>query len=230
LNTLKPDYEEREQHILDAAAELIVRYGYDKTSMSDIAEEAGVTRAIVYLHFDSKDNLFEALLYREVQKYLRTWWEVFETDPAGGTIAGVFRGALSAVNRTPFISAMLKQDRRVFGNYLRKSGNLFESIQANSLWAMLIQELQEQGAVREDIQPLAFAHIMNALSVGLITVESDKDRGDMAAFEDILDTVATMIDRTLTPAGGGNLDAGREIIRRLALTAQTQFDWAHKTA
>jgi AcrR family transcriptional regulator len=37
----------REQQILDAASDLFIRYGYDKTTMQDIAEHAGVTRAIV---------------------------------------------------------------------------------------------------------------------------------------------------------------------------------------
>src|SRR6266508_3649989 len=38
------DTNERQQQILDAAAAVIIRLGYDKTTMSDIAEEAGAIR------------------------------------------------------------------------------------------------------------------------------------------------------------------------------------------
>ncbi len=64
------NFKDRHQRILDAAAALIVRNGYDKTSMNDIADEAGVTRAIVYIHFKQKDALFEALLHRETSELL----------------------------------------------------------------------------------------------------------------------------------------------------------------
>ena len=38
------DNNERQQQILDAAAAVIIRLGYDKATMSDIAEEAGASR------------------------------------------------------------------------------------------------------------------------------------------------------------------------------------------
>ena len=57
---------EREQRILDAAANLIAHYGYDKTTVDEIAREAGVSKGAIYLHFKSKEDLFEALLLREI--------------------------------------------------------------------------------------------------------------------------------------------------------------------
>lgn len=225
----KPDNEKREQRILDAAIELILRQGYDKTTLGDVANEAGVSRGVVYLHFNSKDSLFEALLYREVRKYNRAWLQILQGDPNGGTIAGVFRAVLSAVNRSPFISALLKQDRRVFGNYLRKPGNLFESIQSNKLWIELLEALQAAGAIRADIQPSVFAHIMTSLSLGLMMNEGGKKFGDLPPFEDLMETVAIMIERTLAPADGGNPEAGRAIIRRLAEASQALFEQPKKT-
>ena len=74
-----PIQDERQTHILDAAAALIIRLGYDKTTMSDIAEQAGASRRTVYLHFKGKDELFEALLYREYLRYSETWPSSSET-------------------------------------------------------------------------------------------------------------------------------------------------------
>ncbi len=226
----KPEVLDRRNQILGAAAETIIRFGYDKTTMSDIAEQAGLTRAIVYLHFDNKESLFEALLFREVQKYYQAWLEAFETAPDGGTIAGVFRRVLSAVSQSPFISALLKQDQHVFGRYLRKPGNLFESLQSSSLWAVTLRALQAAGAVRQDIDPQAMAHIMNALAIGLLAIEENKNAGESPPFDQVLETVAIMMDRTLTPEGGGNQEAGKAVLVQLATAARSQFEQAGKTA
>src|SRR5512142_2088661 len=120
-----PDSDKRQQQILVAAAAVIIRLGYDKTTMSDIAEEAGASRRTVYLYFNGKEELFDALLYREYMQYAETWLEYIEADPRGGTFGGSYRAIFHAVNRRPLIAAMLRRDRRVIGNYLRKRGNLF---------------------------------------------------------------------------------------------------------
>jgi len=61
----KSDNEVRQERILDAAAVLMMRQGCDKTTIADVATEVGISRGIVYLHFDSKDALLEALIRRE---------------------------------------------------------------------------------------------------------------------------------------------------------------------
>jgi len=50
-----PDHDEREAQILRAATAVMIRQGYDKTTISDIAEEAGVSRGTVYLYFKEKE-------------------------------------------------------------------------------------------------------------------------------------------------------------------------------
>ncbi|MCB0198119.1 MAG: helix-turn-helix transcriptional regulator, partial [Anaerolineae bacterium] len=92
------DNEERKHRILDAAAELFIHYGYDKTTVSDIAREAGVSKGAIYLHFASKDELFEGLLIREMMTYQKNWLERIESDPKGGTIGGMYKNVLYALN------------------------------------------------------------------------------------------------------------------------------------
>ena len=54
--------EDTRQRILDVAAELFVEQGYDGTSLREIAERLGVTKAALYYHFSSKDQILRALL------------------------------------------------------------------------------------------------------------------------------------------------------------------------
>jgi AcrR family transcriptional regulator len=54
----------RRAAILDAATAVFLRYGYKKTSMDDLARAAGLSRQGLYLHFATKEALFQAGLLR----------------------------------------------------------------------------------------------------------------------------------------------------------------------
>lgn len=56
--------EERTASILRGAATAFARTGFAATSMEDVAAEVGVTKLIVYRHFDSKEELYRAVLER----------------------------------------------------------------------------------------------------------------------------------------------------------------------
>ncbi|GAA4592337.1 hypothetical protein GCM10023194_53910 [Planotetraspora phitsanulokensis] len=55
---------ERREQILDAATRAFARAGYTSTGLDDVAAEAGLTRAMLYRHFDSKADLYRAVLDR----------------------------------------------------------------------------------------------------------------------------------------------------------------------
>ncbi|MFG3661253.1 TetR/AcrR family transcriptional regulator [Streptomyces sp. NPDC047706] len=57
----------REQQMLDAAVQIFGQRGYIAASMDDIAELAGVSKPLVYLYLNSKDDLFTACIRREAQ-------------------------------------------------------------------------------------------------------------------------------------------------------------------
>jgi AcrR family transcriptional regulator len=48
--------------ILDVASELFTEKGYDATSLREIADRLGITKAALYYHFRSKDDILRALL------------------------------------------------------------------------------------------------------------------------------------------------------------------------
>lgn len=53
--------------ILKTAGELFSQRGYFGVSMQDIADELNITKAALYYHFDSKDELVELLLRKSVK-------------------------------------------------------------------------------------------------------------------------------------------------------------------
>lgn len=52
----------RRAAILEAATDVFVRYGLKKTSMDDLARAAGLSRQGLYLHFATKEALFQAVV------------------------------------------------------------------------------------------------------------------------------------------------------------------------
>jgi TetR/AcrR family transcriptional regulator, mexJK operon transcriptional repressor len=60
------------ERILDAAGEVFVEQGYAAASMDEISRVAGVSKATVYAHFASKEQLFATVVTTECQRHSRT--------------------------------------------------------------------------------------------------------------------------------------------------------------
>jgi TetR/AcrR family transcriptional regulator, mexJK operon transcriptional repressor len=75
--------------IRTAALEVFLEAGYEAASMDAIAARAKVSKATLYARFASKDELFEAVLEDEMQRWSRHAEP--EADPAPTTLAGRLR-------------------------------------------------------------------------------------------------------------------------------------------
>lgn len=211
----------RQESILDAAARLIIQYGYDKTTIGDVADAIGLNRALVYGHFKSKEDLLESLIRREMRRYGEAWFKHLMTDPKGGTIASVYRGIAYSLKANPFMAAIVTRNGDTFGKYLRKPGNIFEGMQSQNMANSLLQDLQDAGTIRQDVNIAAITYIMDVLANSMVNLPRT---GSVPPYDELLETVAEMLDRMLTPEDGGNIEAGKNILRQLAEEANKFFD------
>ena len=81
MTAAPPDTRER---ILDVALDLFTEKGYDKTSLREIAEQLGFTKAALYYHFPGKKDILLALHYR-LHDLLEASMEetgTFDSDPS----------------------------------------------------------------------------------------------------------------------------------------------------
>lgn len=62
-----PTIQNARNRILDDAAALFAREGYDGTSLNDLAELVGVTKAGIYHYFPNKKEIYEAIIVRTLQ-------------------------------------------------------------------------------------------------------------------------------------------------------------------
>jgi AcrR family transcriptional regulator len=59
---------QRREQLLAAATQAFARAGFAATSLDDIAEQAGISRVLLYRHFDSKTDLYRAVLDRAIAR------------------------------------------------------------------------------------------------------------------------------------------------------------------
>lgn len=225
------DEKEREQAILDAAAGLLLRHGYNKTTMSDVADAVGLHRGLVYLQFKSKDELVEALIIRELNTYAEAWSRQLEADPLGGTVASLYRSMLHALKPLPLTTAILTRDEEIFGKYTRKPGNLLTRLPNNGLTRDFLQAMQEVGVVRRDVNITAMALVMDALTPAIMETlaaykeesRSDRAHASKPSYDELMETISEMLERMLTPEAGINLAAGKAIMLRGLDAARAHF-------
>src|SRR4051812_10372210 len=102
----KRDAAATQRALLDAAAELFAERGFDRTTVRDIAQLAGVNQSLLFRYFGSKDALFEAVIARNGRERIATTppEQLFSTSLRGMLEPGATRN-------------------RALETYLRSSGN-----------------------------------------------------------------------------------------------------------
>lgn len=66
--------------ILDATDRLLARFGYRKTTVEDIAAEAGIGKGTIYLHFNSKEEVVLSHIDRIVERLHDRLKEIARSD------------------------------------------------------------------------------------------------------------------------------------------------------
>jgi TetR/AcrR family transcriptional regulator len=69
-----------EQKIFDAATELFLEKGVDRTSVRDIASKAGINLALMNYYFRSKENLFDAIFTMLVKNNTKELIKILDSD------------------------------------------------------------------------------------------------------------------------------------------------------
>lgn len=206
---------EREQRILDAASQLIERLGYDKTTVDDIAREAGISKGAIYLHFRSKEDLFEALILRESHITLEDMLARLDADPEAGTIFSIYHHALVAGMNRPLLRAVLSRDMRLIGNFARRWRKNNFDVQRYQGLITFVQQFQDAGLLRQDISPELIAHSLTITRVGLLMVGDFMEGIETPPFEEASKLMADVLQKGLAPEGGGDKEAGKQAFAQL---------------
>ena len=120
--------ESRPAELIAAALDLFVERGFAATRLDEVAARAGVSKGTLYLYFDSKEDLFKAVIRETIvpllsdfqrsiegvddpapqvlTQFVRLWWERF-----GSTrLAGIAKLIISEAGNFPEIALFFQQE------------------------------------------------------------------------------------------------------------------------
>ena len=69
-----------EDKIFEAATDVFIEKGMDGARMQDIANHAGINKALLHYYFRTKDHLFDAVFAKLAQKMFMKFSPIFEED------------------------------------------------------------------------------------------------------------------------------------------------------
>ena len=76
--------------IVEAAKAILGRDGYEKASIREIANEAGVARGLVHYYFETKEDLLVAVAERAAGEFGERMAKLREATPASGLSDAAF--------------------------------------------------------------------------------------------------------------------------------------------
>lgn len=85
---------EARERILEEASALFQTRGFADVSMQQIADAAGITKAAMYYHFRSKEDLFAVVAHRVMNQY---WGGIIERIEGGGPLRETLKSIVSHV-------------------------------------------------------------------------------------------------------------------------------------
>ncbi|MBI1277767.1 MAG: TetR family transcriptional regulator [Anaerolineaceae bacterium] len=204
-----PTNPEREERILEAAAKLIAHYGYDKTTVSDIAAEAGISKGAVYLHYKSKEELFDAMIIHEGMKMMDVMLERVEADPDAGSIFSLYQHAMVATYSSPVVLALMRRDAKVIGDMARRLKDKPFSIDSAFIQHEMVRQLQEANVIRQDLDTTEVAYVMALVKSGFLLVNEFLPPESILPLDAAGKALGQLLERGLAPEGGGDKAAGK---------------------
>lgn len=136
--------------VLDAAAELLLERGYDRTTLDDVARAAGVSRSTLYQRWGTRDALFVAVLRHQraaMHRHVRD--EIDGLDGAVG-LRQLFAAQVRAYQRHRLMAALLLNDREVLGRLMAARGRADADPAPRDGTLSLLVRLRSAGLVRTD--------------------------------------------------------------------------------
>lgn len=195
----------RREAILDAAMRLFVIQGYDRTTMREIAAEAGVSTGAIYVYFETKAAMLQALCAETAAIERAELLDAIRSaapgdDPLTVGLGAAFRKQIEATaperREYALLNLLLQYEATrdpAFGEMMRE---MIDSWRTTTI--ELARDEQAAGRLRDDIDLPALASILIALPFGLATI--DLLGGEDADWAAIVRTLSGVLRRGLDPA------------------------------
>ena len=154
-----------EEKIFEAATDVFVEKGLDGARMQDIADHAGINKALLHYYFRTKDKLFNAVFEMIAKKIFKKFAPVFDDDlNLEEKIRFFFREHISFLQANPRLPGFLLNEVNRNPARIKK---LLNNIDFNNIWLQLYKqhknELRKYNISQETLPQIMIS--MAAMSV-----------------------------------------------------------------
>ena len=167
--------EDRRRQLLEAALNLFAVKGFEGTTTKEIAAAAGVTEAIIFRHFPTKQALYDAVLgYHhesgEMDAMLLRLTSLMQANDDIGLFRALIDKMIQSYRRDSrmartLLFAALEGHKTGLANHRERSLPVFE------LFCQYIERRQREGALRRDVPPASIIGVLvgSAAHYGMMT-------------------------------------------------------------
>ncbi|MDN4615296.1 TetR/AcrR family transcriptional regulator [Leifsonia sp. F6_8S_P_1B] len=188
----------KREEILEAALDVIAREGWHGASVKELADAVGLSQAGLLHYFDSKDELFTAILRKRDEVDSRRFGEVTGTE----SLPAVREGFVGIVRHNAQVPGLVQLFSRLAveaGDPSHPAHDYFveRSAALRDMFTQALAGEQEAGRVSPVVDPETLARLVQAVSDGMQLQWLQDPTVDMAATVDAAFTLLGMVG----PAG-----------------------------
>lgn len=131
-----------EDKIFDAATDVFIEKGMDGARMQDIANHAGINKALLHYYFRTKDRLFNAVFEKIAGKMFSKFAPIFDENLSlEEKIRFFYREHITFLQENPMLPAFILNEINRNPARIRK---LLHNIDFKKLWAMLAEQHKDE--------------------------------------------------------------------------------------
>ena len=166
---------------MDVAANLLQRWGYKRVTIDDIAEEAGIGKGTIYLHWKTREALFSSVMAREGLEMLDELMEQLRQDPRTTLLPRLIHVYFRSIIRRPVLRAVLVSDVDMLGKLAQMQAEL-EAQQA-ILFTDYMRLMADFGVIRGDLSAEDAFYLSQAIIIGFFLGEPFVNQPDTVSLE-----------------------------------------------
>ncbi|MEV4011565.1 helix-turn-helix domain-containing protein [Nonomuraea angiospora] len=171
---------ERAARILDVAADLLLRHGYRRVTIDDVAAGAGIGKGTVYLHWKTREQLFGAVFAREVLRAMDELRQALREDPRACLLHRFARAYFLAIANRPLLLSFLLADPELVGK-LTSSPEPARDERHGTMARDYLGLLAEHGLLRDDMSVDELGYAYQATFEGFLRAAGASDGREQQA-------------------------------------------------
>jgi AcrR family transcriptional regulator len=192
--------QERAERILNVAEDLLMKHGYRRITIDDIARQSGIGKGTIYLHWKSKEALFGTLFLREV---VAVWTELLQglrDDPQQVLFSRVMQSMMLIGMRRPLARAFFTWDRELLGKLVESGVGSRQQAEWVIGQGDFLNLLRQQGLIRSDFELAQQRYALQATITGFLVLEPAPGKEATLPLEQRAEALAQIVHDAFEPA------------------------------